>query len=502
MNANILKEKQRLKRPFILASVMLGMFLAAIEATIVATAMPSIVADLGGFSLYSWVFSSYLLTNAATVLIFGKLSDLFGRKPIYVIGVLIFLTGSTLSGFSQSMTMLIIARFIQGVGAGALMPMATTIVGDIYNKEERSEIQGYLSSVWGISAVSGPLLGGFFVDYLSWRFVFWMNIPLGIISMLGIIFFLRENTDRAHISERSIDYWGALWIVVAVSSFMLIVVEGGIGIAWDSSLMMGLIILSATGFLLFILQEKRAPVPMMPFRLWKYRTITVANLTSLSTGMILIGVSSYLPAFVQGVMGQTATIAGFTLTTMSIGWPIASMLAGRLLLVIGYRNTAFIGGLSLVIGGLIFFSLTPEKGPVWAGTGSFFIGVGMGFTHTPFIVAIQSSVGWKMRGIATAANMFMRSLGSALGAALLGGLLNNHIQKILIQNRLDDELSVDAVNHLLDPNETVVLSKVTKRVLEEGLTSGLHLVYIGLLMLAVISLALIIFMPNTDGDAK
>src|SRR5699024_4652090 len=151
---------------------------------------------LGGFSSYSWVFSSYLLTNAATVLIFGKLSDLFGRKPIYVMGVLIFLTGSTLAGVSQSMTMLIVSRFIQGVGSGALMPIATTFVGDICNKKERSKIQGYLSSIWGISAISGPLLGGFFVDYLSWRYIFWMNIPLGIISMVGIIIFLRENKKR------------------------------------------------------------------------------------------------------------------------------------------------------------------------------------------------------------------------------------------------------------------------------------------------------------------
>src|SRR5699024_1580689 len=185
-----------LNRPLILASVMLGMFLAAIEATIVATAIPSIVADLGGFSSYSWVFSAFLLTNASTVLIFGKLSDIYGRKSIFAVGTTIFLTGSTLSGFSVSMTMLIISRFVQGIGAGALMPMATTIVGDIYNKEERAKIQGYLSSVWGISAVTGPLLGGFFVDFLSWRFVFWMNIPLGILAMAGILFFLREDVEK------------------------------------------------------------------------------------------------------------------------------------------------------------------------------------------------------------------------------------------------------------------------------------------------------------------
>lgn len=488
---------KKLRRPFILASVMLGMFLSAIEATIVATAMPGIVADLGGFSLYSWVFSAYLLTNAATVLMFGKLSDIFGRKPIFVIGIFIFLAGSTLSGFSTSMVMLIIARCIQGFGAGAVMPIATTIVGDIYNKEERAKIQGYLSSVWGVSAVTGPLLGGFFVEVLNWRYVFWMNIPLGILAMLGIIFFLHENIEK---QKRSIDYIGSALMFIAVSALMFILVEGGVRIAWNSTLMIVLISVVVLGLILFLFQEKRAIAPMMPFSIWKYRVITVANLITLTTGMILLGVSSYLPAFVQGVMGQSAMIAGFTLTTMSIGWPLASMAAGRLLLLIGYRNTSLIGGVSLIIGALLFFMLTPDKGPVWAGTGSFFIGIGMGMTSTSFIVAIQSTVGWKTRGIATAANMFMRTLGSALGVALLGGLLNGQIKASIERNGLASYISVDSANKLLDPNQHTSLSAHAKEVLQEGLTSGLHVIYFGLFILAVVSVILIFFMPKHEQD--
>ncbi|WP_404452441.1 MDR family MFS transporter [Virgibacillus necropolis] len=484
MNTMIHKKKE-LKRPFILASVML-----------VATAIPSIVADLGGFSSYSWVFSAYSLTNAATVLIFGKLSDIFGRKPIFVVGVTIFLIGSICCGLSTSMLMLIISRFIQGLGAGAVMPIATTIVGDIYDKRQRAKIQGYLSSVWGISAVTGPLLGGMFVDLLSWRYVFWMNIPLGLLAMLGIIIFLHEDIEK---KERSIDYGGSILIMVAISSLMVILVEGGLAIPWSSPLMICLIFLTLGGLILFIFHEKNAKEPMMPFDLWKYKLISIANITTLTTGMILIGVSSYLPAFVQGVMDQSATVAGFTLTTMSIGWPIASTIAGRLLLVIGYRATSLIGGISLIIGGIFFFMLSPDMGPIWAGTGSFFIGVGMGLTSTSFIVAIQSTVSWERRGIATAANMFMRSLGSAIGAALLGGLLNSQIKAYILSEGLENKVSVDTANQLLTPKQEG-LSEQVKSVLQDGLTSGLHYVYTGLLILAIITLVLITFLPKKENE--
>lgn len=488
-------KKNMMNRPFVLASIMLAMFLAAIEATIVSTAMPSIVSDLGGFSLYSWVFSAYLLTNASTVLIFGKLSDIFGRKPIFLLGITLFLTGSMLCGFSTSMTMLITFRFIQGIGAGALMPIASTIVGDIYTKEERAKIQGYLASVWGISAVTGPALGGFFVDVLNWKYVFWMNLPLGILALLGIMLFFHENLDKKKIS---IDFAGSILLIIGVSSLMFILVEGGVGVAWKSLQMYLLITTVLISFILFTFQELKATNPMMPFNIWRHKTISVANITSLISGMILIGVSSYLPAFVQGVMERSATVAGFTLTMMSVGWPISSTIAGKLLLRIGYRKTSLIGGVALIIGGLFFYFLSPDKGPVWAGTGSFFIGVGMGLTTTSFIVSIQNTVDWTTRGIATASNMFMRTLGSALGAALLGGILNSKIKATIENEGLAEEINVDTTNALLSSENRDDISREVLIVLQDALSIGLHQVYTGLFILAIVCFSLILFLPKKD----
>ncbi|WML56951.1 MDR family MFS transporter [Neobacillus sp. PS2-9] len=489
--------KKQTKKPLVLASVMLAMFMGAIEATIVSTAMPAIVADLGGFTLYSWVFSAYLLMNSITVLIYGKLSDLFGRKPILTFGIIIFLLGSILCGFATSMKTLIIFRLIQGFGAGAVMPIATTIVGDIYTAEERAKIQGYLSSVWGISAITGPAVGGLLVQYVSWHYVFWINIPLGILSLIGLWMYLHENVEK---KKHDIDYIGAVLLTVTISSLMFVLVEAGSHWAWGSWQIVSLLVLSVLALIAFVFQESRAIEPVMPFSIWKERSIFIANITSLTTGIMLIGISSFLPTFVQGVMEQTPIVAGFTLTTMSIGWPIASTLAGRMLISIGYRKTSIIGGVFLILGSFVFITMSSSSGPIWAAVGSFFVGVGMGLTSTAFIVSIQSTVSWQQRGIATAANMFMRNLGNTIGAALLGGILNNRLNAYFSQK--DPSLSVDDTNILLKVSEREDLAGGVRRILQDGLTLSLHTVYYVVFTFAIISLVLIFFIPKKKDEGS
>ncbi|MGM0902539.1 MAG: MDR family MFS transporter [Bacillota bacterium] len=488
------KDRRETKKTLVLISVMLATFMGAIDATIVSTAMPEIVGDLGGFSMYSWVFSAYLLMNAVTVLIYGKLADLFGRKPILIFGISIFLIGSILCGLATSMELLIAYRLIQGFGAGAVTPVATTIIGDIYTKEERAKIQGYLSSVWGISAVSGPAIGGLLVEYVSWRYVFWINLPLGILAIMGIMTFLHEKIEK---KKHEIDYKGAILLTIAVSSLMILLVEGGVNIAWTSSLAIGLVLTSLLSFGMFIYVENKAVEPMMPFSVWRQKSILIANLTSLTTGIILIGISSFLPAFVQGVMERPPIVAGFTLTAMSIGWPIASTLSGKLLLTIGFRTTSLIGGGALILGSILFATLSPEAGPLWAAIGSFVIGIGMGLTTTAFIVSIQSTVSWEQRGVATASNSFMRNLGNTIGAALLGGVLNSTIKANLTgHSELGNNLSLDSLNILLSETERSQLSHNMKLLLQGTLTESLHTVYLVVLFFAVISMALVAMLPK------
>ncbi|OMP66221.1 MDR family MFS transporter [Domibacillus epiphyticus] len=481
--------ERQTNRPLVLAAVMLTMFMGAIEATIVATAMPDIVADLGGFSLYSWVFSAYLLMNAATVLIYGKLSDIFGRRPVLFAGIFIFLIGSILCGFAVSLEQLIVYRFIQGIGAGAIMPVATTIVGDIYTKEERAKVQGYLASVWGISAVSGPAIGGLLVEFVSWRWVFWINVPLGIISVIILFLYLHEKVEK---KKPEIDYIGTILFLISVSAFMYLLVEAG-----KTAYTVPLLAAGIISLVFFVIHERRTPAPMIPFHLWKVRPILIANVVSLTTGVMLIGISTFLPTYVQGVMGESATVAGFTLTAMSIGWPLASSLSGRLLLSAGYRTTTLIGGAALLAGGLMFVFMDPSFGPWWAAASSFVTGVGMGLTSTAFIVSIQNSVDWHERGAATASNMFMRNIGNTIGAALLGGVLNSRLAAYL-QNEPDApaSLSVDSINQLLGEGEG--MTGKARLILSEGLTSSLHAVYWVVFFFAVVSFVLLLFLKKGD----
>src|SRR5690242_3079887 len=328
-------------RGAVVAALMLTVGLAAIDATIVATAVPQIVADLGGFSLFPWIFSIYLLTQAVTVPIYGRLSDDFGRKPVLLFGVAGFLVGSVLCALAWSMVTLIIFRGLQGLAAGAILPTTTTIVGDLYAPAERGKVQGWISSVWGVSAIVGPTLGGFFAEYWTWRGIFWLNLPIGVGAAWLIHRHLHERVERR---THRIDYAGAATLTAACSLLILALLEGGVSWAWDSTTSLALFVGAAVLLVSFVWIERTVVEPILPLWVFRHRILVAGNVSGLAIGAILIGQTTYVPTYAQRVVGVGAVVAGLAMATMTIGWPIAATLAPRVYLRIGYRPTALVGG--------------------------------------------------------------------------------------------------------------------------------------------------------------
>lgn len=408
---------QRTNRVLIVATIMVATFMVAIEATIVATAMPRIVGQLGGFSYYSWVFSAFLLAQSTTTVIYGKLSDIFGRKPVLIGGILIFLVGSLLCGFAWSMMSLVLFRLLQGIGAGAIQPVTITIIGDLFKLEERGRVQGVMATVWATSAVVGPLAGGIIVDTVSWAWIFWINLPIGIVSIIAFLAFLKE--DVAH-KQVKIDYAGAVLFSISIIALLVMLTETDAS-AW---VLLSLAAVFVVAGILFLAQEKRAPEPIISIALWSRRLVATSNAATLLAGMALIGLSTILPMYVQGVLGRSPIVAGFTLTMLVVGWPLAVMLSSRFYKAFGIRRTLRVGSLMFPFGACFLLFLTPESSPVIAGAGSFFMGFGMGLISLTCIALVQDSVEWSMRGSATSSIIFSRSLGNTLGATVLGAILN------------------------------------------------------------------------------
>jgi EmrB/QacA subfamily drug resistance transporter len=408
----------------VVAALMLAIGLAAIDATIVATAIPQIVGDLGGFSRFPWLFSIYLLTQAVTVPIYGRLSDVYGRKPILLLGIAGFLVGSVLCGIAWSMVSLIVFRGLQGIAAGAILPTTTTIVGDLYEPAERGRIQGYISSVWGIAAIAGPTLGGVFAQYWTWRGIFFLNIPIGIAAAWLVHRHLHERVERR---EHRIDVAGVLTLTVGLSLLILALLEGGVGWAWTSTPSIFLLVGGLGLLVAFVRIEARVAEPILPLWVFRRRVLVAANLASLAIGAIIIGQTSYVPIYAQKVVGVGAVVAGLSMGAMTIGWPLASWLAPKAYLRLGYRTTAIVGSVFAVAGCLLFVLFVHAGSGVWrVAVASFVIGIGMGWASVSTVVALQSAVGWSERGVATGTTMFLRSLGSAVGIAVFGGIFNNH----------------------------------------------------------------------------
>ncbi|GIN96983.1 MFS transporter [Siminovitchia terrae] len=444
----------------VVAGLLAAMFIGALDATVVATATPHMIKDLHGETLFSWMFAIYTLTTCVATPIFGKLADLFGRKLVFVSGIGLFVLGSILCGAAQSMTGLIWFRALQGFGAGALAPVCFTVIGDLFSGKQRGKMMGVFSSVWSVAGLLGPLIGGYFVDQVSWRWIFYINVPIGIIALLLVVVFLHQPIER---QAKKIDYLGAIIFTIAFSALLYALLSGGSRHTWDSPVIMGLFAASAVCFMLFLWIEKRAEEPMIPLSIFRIRVLNVTNISGFLTFSITSGLTVYSPIWIQSVLGNSATSSGLIAMPMSLAWPLASNIAGRLMYRVGVKASIVFGS-SLVMAGSIWLIALQMNSPYvfWIGI-LVLIGLGMGFVATPSTVVVQTVVGWEKRGVANASSMLARALGQTVGIAVFGTIYNQYV--------------------------TIIGSK-TK------LTAGMHAVFLLMLGIAIANLLAVSFLPK------
>ncbi len=468
------------------AGVMAGIAVAALDSTVVGTAMPTIIGQLGGIEQYGWVFAAYLLTATTTVPVFSALADVRGRKPIFLAGLALFVGGSALCGLSQSMLMLIVFRAIQGLGAGAVQPIAFTIVGDIFPPRQRARMQGVFSSVWGVSAIVGPALGGLITATVGWRWVFYINVPVGLVAAVLIGGFLREQVEHR---QHRLDLTGAVTLTFGVALLLLAASEGST-LGWLSPIILASGAGAVVLLVAFVLAERTAAEPLISVALLRRPIVAAGLAIGTLAGVVMFGLTAYVPPLIQGVMGGSPLEAGLAVGAMSIGWPIGSIVSGRAILRWGVRPIVLIGSGLIVAGTALLTQAGSLQSLAYTAGATAVTGLGMGFTTTPLLVAIQGAVSWQQRGQATGLVQFSRTIGGAVGTGLLGALLATTVGA--------------GASAILDPIARTTLSAAELASARSGLETGLGWIYVILVVAAAGAFALAIrMMPamRIDDDA-
>jgi EmrB/QacA subfamily drug resistance transporter len=468
------------ERRLVTLALFVATFLVALDTSVVSTAMPTVIGQIGGIQLYAWVFSAYLLSSTVTMPIYGKLADLFGRKPVLLSGTALFLLGSMLCGQSQTMEQLIGFRLLQGLGAGGMLPITQTILGDIFPLEQRARITGLFSTVWGVSGLLGPGVGGFLTEHASWRWVFYVNFPLCVVSMVLISRFLHEHIQRR---RHSIDYLGAAALSASVACLLF-------GLQSTGNQVQQLVLYGIAAALVpvFVWQERRAAEPLVPLWLFGRRAIGVSTLGGVLLGFTLFGQNTFLPPYVQGVMGAPPTLAGFVLATSSVSWPAASTIGGRLLLRMGFRGPCIMGGICLVIGFSMLLLLTPDSSLWLPALIQFMLGFGFGFYTVATVLAAQSAVGWEYRGVVTSASQFARNIGGTIGVPIAGAIFTAGAAAAA-------SAGVNP-NDLLSPGTRANLSGADLAFLQNVLAGSLQSVYALFIGTAILATGIAAFLPS------
>ncbi|ATL28331.1 drug resistance transporter, EmrB/QacA family [Streptomyces formicae] len=467
----------------VVAALMLAMALAALDATIVSTAVPQIVGDLGGFSVFSWLFSGYLLAVTVSLPVYGKLSDTFGRKPVLIAGSILFLVGSVLCASAWNMGALIAFRIVQGLGGGALQGTVQTLAADLYPLEQRPKIQAKLSTVWAVAAVAGPAIGGLIASYADWRWIFLINLPVGAVALWLIVRHLHEPA-RAAAPRPNIDWAGALAVFACGGVLLTALVQGGVAWPWLSAPSLALFGTGAVLVAVVVAIERRAKEPIIPGWVWRRRTIAAVNLALGALGLLMVAPTVFLPTYAQSVLQLAPVAAGFVLSVMTLSWPVSAALSQHVYRRIGFRDTAVVG---ISAAGLILlaFPLLPYPGTAWQpALIMLLLGAALGLFQLPLIVGVQSTVGWAERGTATASVLFCRQIGQTLGAALFGAVANG-----VLAARLGGAGSLDSVARSLDDPGSVADPERLRRAVDAAVDA----VYVGAGCAAGLALLALLF---------
>ncbi|HZS02779.1 MAG TPA: MDR family MFS transporter [Chloroflexota bacterium] len=486
------------------AALLITALVSAMDVTIVATVMPTIVGELGGLALYSWVIAGYLLTSTTTVPIYGRLADLRGRKPLFLVAMSVFLFGSVLCALAPRMELLIVARAVQGLGAGGLMTLVATLAGDLFPGEDRPKIQGLISTVWGLAAIVGPLAGSLIVSHASWRWVFWINLPVGLLAAGVLAVTVHERVER---HRQTIDYAGAALLTLGVGALLLGLVEGGQR-GFGAATVWAWFGASATLLAALAWVEARAPAPVVPYTLLRRRLLGLASVAAATLGACVISTSTYLPLLVQGAQGGTPQEVAWVTGAVSLAWTFGSIGVGRALGRCGYRGAA-LGGMALLSGGGVALALlglaTPL--PLVVGAGAI-VGLGMGVTWTTLIVMVQSAVDWAQRGAVTATLQFFQSIGGTLWVSVQGAVLSAAISAGLHAAGAGPESGADivgrgpaALNAMLDPATRAAMPPDEAQLLADVLVGGLHQVFLLYLGAALLGLLVVALLPSPASQA-
>jgi EmrB/QacA subfamily drug resistance transporter len=420
-----LSSKHRL---LLILATLLALFLAALDTLIMSAVMPTIVADLGGLHLYSWVFSTYLLSRAVALPVFGKLADLFPNRTLYLISIFIFLVGSVLAGMAQNMVALTVFRAVQGIGAGGNFALVYIVLSDISEPEHRGRMMSYASFVWGLASVLGPSLGGFIVTWVSWRWIFYINVPIGLLSMAGIWFFLKETREKRQIIE--IDYAGILTLIVAILSFLTIFLLGGREFDWASAPILGLSALFVVSAVGFYAAEKRSNEPILCFDFFRLRGFSSGNGLVFFSSVAIFALSAFSPLFIQGALGQSPFQLGIVMMFLSFGWSAGALYCGRQSNRWGEKPLSLAGGVILVAGCTMAVRFTAATSLWTCATAMGMAGVGMGFTSIATLLIVQNSVEKTDLGVATSSHQFSRTLGGTVGIGICGSLVTARFARV------------------------------------------------------------------------